>query len=526
MNVLTTTGPTASHSLEPPAGPPGASLFPAATASWVDRRLLAAGYLAGGAAVAGAALLRQTGAPAWKTMWAEDGKIFYSQALSLPFFRTLVTPHAGYVQLFPRLVAGLASLFQPGSASLVMALAGAASLGALSCLVFHMARGVVASPVLRTVLAASIVLLPVANEELLDNAVNVPWWLFFACFWALLWRPPSRAGKVGVALLCALAAASEPLTALLLPVVVFRWFVLRRPGDQAAGAGLVAGLVYQGAATLAGGSGGGALATFAPGRYGAVAQAFGLRVGLELVGGVKATNWLAGHERGLATALGFVLVCLLVVAAVACRSRRAVVLTCVAVLGAAACFVLAAWVRGVAPILAADKVQTGGRYQAVPLLLLVSAIVVIADSWAAGGGQHHPFAQSHSHPFLRRVRSGRGFAFWARFRRLQRRQARPEPGLTPRRALAGGEVVASGQHPYLRRREITAAAICLVLLAPTWAADFRDTNPRSHGPSWPAGIAQAARRCAGAGAGTVVVHIDPQGWKATLPCRALVLTRS
>jgi hypothetical protein len=102
-----------------------------------------------------------------------------------------------------------------------VALSGAVGLALVSCLVFHMARGLIASPALRALLVASMVLLPVAVVEMLDNLVNLPWWIFFAAFWALLWRPSGPGGRAVAALVCLLAAASEPLVGLLMPW--WRW---------------------------------------------------------------------------------------------------------------------------------------------------------------------------------------------------------------------------------------------------------------------------------------------------------------
>jgi hypothetical protein len=99
---------------------------------------------------------------------------------------------------------------------------------------------------LRALLVLAMLLLPIANYELLDNIVNLPWWLFFAAFWALLWRPRTPSSAAVAAVVCALAAAaSEPLVALLLPLAVARYLCLRRPSEQAAGTGLLAGLAFQ-----------------------------------------------------------------------------------------------------------------------------------------------------------------------------------------------------------------------------------------------------------------------------------------
>ena len=58
-------------------------------------------------------LLRQSGVSPTNTVWAEDGTIFYGQALAHPFLVTLFTPYAGYFQLFPRLTFGLLSILPP-----------------------------------------------------------------------------------------------------------------------------------------------------------------------------------------------------------------------------------------------------------------------------------------------------------------------------------------------------------------------------------------------------------------------------
>ncbi|MDA8299952.1 MAG: hypothetical protein M0005_00035 [Actinomycetota bacterium] len=499
-------------------------LFPPAPIGQPHRAAVVARYLAGCAAVAALALLRQSGMPAWRTLWAEDGRVFYSQALSLPFTRTLVTLHDGYVQLYPRLIAELATVFPPGDAPWVMALAGAVSLGAISGLVFHMTRAHVASPVLRALLGLSMVLLPVAGAELLDNAVNVPWWLFFACFWALLWQPRTLSGRVGAALLCALSAASEPLTALLLPVAALRVAALgppyrsggifahaARPAGtrsitssfwftaQAPVVGLLAGLVFQAVAIMTHAGNRGVAAAFSPGSAKGLGQSLAIRTGLGLVTGARGTDSLVAHDRALATALGALVLLAIVLAGGLCPSSRARAFTAAAVFTALTCFLVPTWLRDVAPLMASGKVQPASRYQAVPLLLLLSVVVVGAEGWVAGVGRRRP----------------------GRVARAPRGSVGGEP---PRRALAPGHFSAHrGRHGAKRGRpDFIAATVCVALLAPTWAADFRDANARSSGPSWPVGIARAAERCAGSSLGKEAIPIDPRGWTALVPCRLLL----
>ena len=499
-------------------------LFPPAPIGQPHRAAVVARYLAGCAAVAALALLRQSGMPAWRTLWAEDGRVFYSQALSLPFTRTLVTLHDGYVQLYPRLIAELATVFPPGDAPWVMALAGAISLGAISGLVFHMTRAHVASPVLRALLGLSMVLLPVAGAELLDNAVNVPWWLFFACFWALLWQPRTLSGRVGAALLCALSAASEPLTALLLPVAALRVAALGPPyasgstfvhaartagnarstkssgwfAAQAPVVGLLAGLVFQAVAIVTHAGNRGVAAAFSPGSAKGLGQSLAIRTGLGLVTGVRATDSLVAHDRALATVLGALVLLAVAGAGALCPSLRARAFTAAGVFTALICFLVPTWMRDVAPLMASGKVQPASRYQAVPLLLLLSVVVVEVEGWVAGVSRRRPgpatLLAGGSEDGERHPRALGSRTSWA-----HRSRHRAGPG----------------------RRDFIAAAVCVALLAPTWAADFRDANARSRGPSWPAGIARASARCAASSLGEVSIPIDPRGWTAVVPCGRL-----
>ena len=93
---------------------------------------------------------------------------------------------------------------------------------------------------------AVIILLPLATGEILDNNVNIGWWLFFAAFWALITRPRTNTDAILAGLVCLLATGTEPLVALLLPLAAARVFVVRaEPRQEAPVIGLVIGLVYQ-----------------------------------------------------------------------------------------------------------------------------------------------------------------------------------------------------------------------------------------------------------------------------------------
>jgi hypothetical protein len=452
---------------------PEGSLFPTAGRSPLPAWLLAIGYGCGWAGLSVVVLLRQSGVPATKTVWAEDGRIFYSQATMFSFWHTLGTLHNGYVQLFPRLTVQLALLVPPADVATTLAITGAVSLGGLACLVFHMAKGHIATPAIRTLLPIAMVLLPVANTELLNNLVNVPWWLFFAAFWALLWRPRSIAGLAGSAVVCFLAAGSEPLVALFLPLVVARAVSVRTIAEQAPGAGLVLGLAYQALVIVPSG----AKALSNRGGLQGIGQSFAIRAGLGLVGGVKGTNWLFLHDKDLGVALGGVVVGAIVVLGLLTRAPRVRAFTLVAAAYSVACFVVPVWLRDVAEIVKVGQVQIAGRYQAVPLLLLASAVLVLADH-------------------LGREGAAPAFAW------ITTDKTTPRAVVTSWRALA-------------------AVVLCLAVFAPTWVTDFREPNQRSAGPIWSAQVAKGVARCRGHDSGAVIVPISPPHWTAKLECSVL-----
>ena len=448
-------------------------LFPTAGRSPLPAWLLATGYVCAWAGLSTVVLFRQSGVPATKTVWAEDGRIFYSQATMLPFWHTLVTLHNGYVQLFPRLTVQLALLVPPVDVATTLALTGAISLAGLACLVFHMSKGHIATPAIRALLPVAMVLLPVANTELLNNLVNVPWWLFFAAFWALLWRPRSAAGLAGAAAVCFLAAASEPLVALFLPVAVARAVSVRNIADQAPGAGLLLGLVYQAVVIVPSG----AKALSSPGGLQGIGQSFAVRAGLGLVGGVKGTNWLFLHDRELSVALGGVILCTIVIAGTLTRAARVRAFTLVAAGYSIVCFVVPVWLRDVAEAVRVGTVQVAGRYQAISLLLLVSAVLVLADHLGGEG-------------------------------------AAPAFGWITTDKTTPRVIVTSG-------RGLGAVVLCLALFAPTWVTDFRQPNQRSAGPIWASQVTKGLAQCRARKGGTATLSISPPHWTAVLECTVL-----
>ena len=90
-----------------------------------------------------------------------------------------------------------------------------------------------------------VVLLPVAGTETLDNVTNFIWYLLFACFWLLLWRPATFARASGAAALAFLGAASNIGTLVLLPLWLLRLVAARDRRDWVIVGAFAAGVAVQ-----------------------------------------------------------------------------------------------------------------------------------------------------------------------------------------------------------------------------------------------------------------------------------------
>jgi len=458
-------------------------LFPLVGPSRSPRLVLAVGYGVGFALLAAVALVRQAGVSATQTLWAEDGMIFYSQALVHSFWRTLTTAYNGYDQLAPRIIIQLTKLAPIADASTVVALCGAGGIAGLGCLVFHMSRGHIASPALRGLLVVAMVALPLANVEMLDNLVNLPWWLFFAAFWALLWRPETTSGRVIAGLICCLAAASEPLVGVFVPLAAYRVWALPRLKEQASTVGLAIGLVYQGSVVL--GSNG--ENSFPKAGLSGLPADFALRVGLGWLSGLRGTDAVVRWDRSLAEVLGGVLFVSIVVAGVKLGSKQVRAFVVATTIMAPICFAVPVWLRGSGPFmqLATTSVGYGGRYAATSMLMVVSAVLVLAGHLSTD--------------------------------RPRRAPAHLADGTVP----SGAAGKSSGGS-----RARWAIVACCILLLPAWVVDFRDTNGRAHGPTWQSQLSLAVTTCRAEARGSMVeVAIAPPRWTVLVPCRVITLDR-
>lgn len=427
-------------------------------------------------------LARQPGIPATESIWAEDGHLFLTTAVVFPdAVDVFVAPAGKYMHAAPRLLAWLASGLSVRAAAPFLAVASSLVVALLALFVFMTARRVVPRWPGRAVVAAMMPLLPVALLESLNNSANLHYFLDFAAFWALLAAPPTWGGAAAAMIVAGVAALSDPIAALLIPIA--GWTVLRHPDRRrvaVAAVFLVAlgghGLVWATAdradryedprvpEAIESELNHRAFApqSYAPSHPEDLPRLFGLRVG---------GAFLVGHEP-LYPAWqrfgdGFSYASLIAVGLMAgyALTRRDLPR---AVLGmtfgySVLFFVAPVAIRGtehVAPV--GDQLTyAGSRYAVVPTLLLISALAVV----------------------------------------LSRRD--PRVGTRTWRVVVG---------------------FALALLAMVVVQGFRYQNPREAGPRWSEEVELASRRCSASGEPYERIPIAPPGvgWDVLIPCERLV----
>ena len=171
---------------------------------------------------------RLSGSSPLDTLYAEDGRIFLSEALSRSTVAAWTTAYNGYIHLVPRLVASLAAAVGIGRSAMVFSITSSIVLALVALVVFWATAPYVRSTALRALLAVSMIALPAAQTEVYNNAANLHWYLVFASFWVLLWNPSRRWPVVTACVIVALAGLSDPLTVLLVPIALLRLVVVDR----------------------------------------------------------------------------------------------------------------------------------------------------------------------------------------------------------------------------------------------------------------------------------------------------------
>jgi hypothetical protein len=178
------------------------------------------------------AMARQPGVHSWRTIWQEDGAIFLNHAWKDPFLDTLGQVYNSYLHTVPRLLAGVVALFPLDRAALGLTLSACLVISALGLYIYYASAAIYTSPWSRFLLAAMIVLLPAGGYETNAAISDLHWYFLYAAFWALLANPKDRRGIVIGSLVCLGAVLSDPLTGLIMPLVIQRAWSAWRAGER------------------------------------------------------------------------------------------------------------------------------------------------------------------------------------------------------------------------------------------------------------------------------------------------------
>jgi hypothetical protein len=190
-------------------------------------------------------MLRIGAGDAIHSLWAEDGPIFFSGALHAGFFSNLFETYAGYLVVVPRLVGEVGAAVPLTQAPVAMAIV-AGLIGSLCGIVVWVAAGsTIRNPYLRGTLAVLTVLAPTASLESIDSGTYVLWFMLFASFWLLLWRPRTTGGAVLGGLFLLVTALSTPEIWFFAPVALLRLIAMRDRRDLVLLGGWVIGSIAQ-----------------------------------------------------------------------------------------------------------------------------------------------------------------------------------------------------------------------------------------------------------------------------------------
>ena len=317
--------------------------------------------------------------PAWDSIYGEDLGIFLVQALQHPWH--LLVPYAGYLQLVPRLIAQFAVYLPLRDAAAAFAITGALVTTGCALFIFHASAGHVRSAVLRLVLALAVVLLPVAQLEIADSGVNCPWYLLCALFWAVLWRPGTRAGMAGAAAAGFLTAASTTMSVLFAPLLLARVIALPRLREHAVTAGWAAGCLLQ-VPSVVSNLGSAQSRAAHPASPGPVLAFYGHEVVLPALGWHLAWRLQASAGRNGATLIiGAILAAFFGWALLTQRGQARVFVAASLITGFLAAASGATLKPGVTASTVTENSESGSRYTALPVFLIEAAAVVAAGSF-------------------------------------------------------------------------------------------------------------------------------------------------
>ena len=319
---------------------------------------------------------RQPRVRSWQTMWAEDGAVYGTDALGIPLWRTVARGYGGYVQIVPRLLALPGSVVPISSLAATFAVEAAAVTALIALFVYRSTEGWVEDWRLRVVVALMTALVPAAYLETNANLANLGWPLLIGAGWAIASR---REGVIDVVCRCVVVAAAAVSTTLAVVFWPVSLVVARRRGgrDRVVFAALSSALALQFVLDVWADA---SARSTASSSIADLPQVFAVRIVGSVVWGERWLPELWPRWHYVAAGVACAVLALVVIASRRASTERFVFAG--TSLGVAfALLAVPIWVRGSAPMrMTADHLNlVGSRYVVAPIVILVSAIVVLVD---------------------------------------------------------------------------------------------------------------------------------------------------
>jgi hypothetical protein len=179
------------------------------------------------------------------SLWAEDGAIYFSGAVHNSFGGSLFDTYATYLVFVPRAIGEVAGLFPLQDVPAVVSILSGTVVAISGWIVWEATAGLIESRWLRGALVLLTVLSPVGGLESTDSGAYVPWYMLFATFWILLWRPRTNLGAGAVGFFALLTGLSTPGVWFFIPVALLRTVAVRDRRDGLLVAGYWAGAAVQ-----------------------------------------------------------------------------------------------------------------------------------------------------------------------------------------------------------------------------------------------------------------------------------------
>jgi hypothetical protein len=157
----------------------------------------------------------------YKTFWAEDGSVFYQDALNQSFVETLRSPTSGYLLFIGRIGGEILSYVPLANVTSLNFLLSSFVMALSIVTVFNHSRTLITKIPLRVIASVGLVFTPVANFDSLANLANLHFTLPFVILIILISSQKNERTSSLSVFLIILACLSDPLCIFCFPALIY-----------------------------------------------------------------------------------------------------------------------------------------------------------------------------------------------------------------------------------------------------------------------------------------------------------------